>query len=454
MEVLSTSKEKIFSLKTRFINASLKIKVIVVAVILLVVWFGYSRITAAQNQQPSYQTAQVQRGTIISTISESGNVSSANQVNVNSPTDGVITDIYVKNGDQLNTGDKLFTVKSTATPQEKESAYASYLSAQNSLKSAQAKMNSLQSALFKANQSFITDKGIANPSDQDKVDPKYIEENADWLQAEADYKNQQGVIAQTQAALNSAALSYQATQDSVVTAPVAGTVANLAAITGSTVTASSSNNNNSSSSNSSGSSGSSGSTVLILGDFSNLLIDAQVNEVDIPNIHAGQKATITIDAFPGKTFVGKVANVDTVGTTSSGVVTYSVYITLIAPPSDIQPGMSASVTIETNRKDDALEVPATAVQTTNGTATVRVLKNGQINQVQVETGISSDTDTEIVSGLSEGDTVVTSVATTTQTGGQSSTSSPFSGLGGNRGFGGGGRSGGGGGIRIRTGGGG
>jgi membrane fusion protein, macrolide-specific efflux system len=250
----------------------------------------------------------------------------------------------------------------------------------------------------------------------------------------------------------------------LVTAPTSGTVANLSAVSGSTVAASAGNSGsgNGNSANSSASSGSSGSSsssstssdsqVLIIGDFSNLLIKAQVNEVDIPKIKSGQKATVTLDAFPDKTFVGTVANVDTIGTTSSGVVTYNVYITLVAPPSDIQPGMSASVSIETDRKDDVLKVPTTAIQNSNGTSSVRVLNNGQINQVEVQTGISSDSETEIDSGLSEGDMVVTSIATP-KTSGQSGTS-PFSGLGGGRGFGGGGRGGGGGGVIIRGGGGG
>src|SRR5438270_859843 len=118
-------------------------------------------------------------------------------------------------------------------------------------------MNSLQSALFKANQTFINDKGVSNPSDAQKQDPVYIEENANWLQAQADYKNQAGVITQAQAALTASSLSYQATQDSVVTAPVAGTVANLSVSQGNSVTASLSNNNSSSNTNANSSTSSS-----------------------------------------------------------------------------------------------------------------------------------------------------------------------------------------------------
>src|SRR5207237_1103020 len=119
-------------------------------------------------------------------------------------------------------------------------AYAAYASALSTLNAAKSKMNSLQSTLFKANQTFLTDKGSsATPSDAQKADPKYIEENADWLQAEADYKNQAAVITSAQAALNSAAIALQATQDSIVIAPISGTIANFSTFVGDKVTATS-----------------------------------------------------------------------------------------------------------------------------------------------------------------------------------------------------------------------
>src|SRR5882724_4237392 len=399
-----------------FLIASWKKKALLIAVVLLVVWFAFSRVSAANKQKQQYQTAQVTKGEIISAVSESGSVAAGSQVSVGSPADGIIQEVSVKNGDTVSAGQNLFQVNATATPQEQASAYADYLSAQNNLNTAKSKMNSLQSALFKANQTFINDKGISNPSDQQKSDPTYIEENADWLQAEADYTNQQGVISQAQAALNNASLAYQATQNAIVTAPVGGTVANLSVLVGSSVSAvnnNTSNTNNSSATTTSSSSSTSSSPVIVNGDFSMLSIKAQVSEVDIPNVHVGQKATVTLDAFADKTFVGTVTSVDTIGTTSSGVVTYNVYISLVEPPATIQPGMTASVIIQTNRKEDVLQVPTSAIQTTNGTPTVRVLKNGQVTAVPVETGITSDSTTEITSGLSEGDTVVTSIVSQT-----------------------------------------
>jgi macrolide-specific efflux system membrane fusion protein len=101
--------------------------------------------------------------------------------------------------------------------------------------------------------------------------------------------------------------------------------------------------------------------------------------------------------------------------------------------SDILPNMSATASIITKVDDNVLLVPSAAVQTVGASSTVKVLKNGQVSAVSVQTGDSSNSETVITSGLSVGDTVVTS---TISTGAASTTTSPFSG--GLGGFGGGG----------------
>lgn len=421
-----------------FLGLSVAKRVVIVVLLVVAGWFLLTRMSGVNKAKPQYQTATAETGDIIATLSGSGSVTSGTQVSVSSPTDGVITEVYVKNGDEVAAGEQLFAVKSTATPQEKASAYASYLSAQNSLNAAQAKLNGLQATLFKANQDFVTGKGTADP---DTDDPVYIEQRATWLQAEADFKNQSGVIAQTQAAYNAASLSYQQTQDATVTAPSAGTVANLSATPGTVVSAS--GNNDSSGSNANNASSNS-SPVLLLGNFSDLTVTVQVSEVDVTKIRSGQKATVTIDALPDKTFVGTVSSIDTVGTASSGVVTFNAYVQLASPPATIQPGMTAAVIIQTDRRDSVLKIPSAAVQNTGGEETVRVMKNGKVTSVPVTTGLSSDSETEITSGLSEGDTVITSINLPTNGTTSQQTASPFGGQGG---FGGGA-------VRIRTGGGG
>ncbi|HVT63454.1 MAG TPA: efflux RND transporter periplasmic adaptor subunit, partial [Legionellaceae bacterium] len=111
-------------------------------------------------------------------------------------------------------------------------------------------------------------------------------------------------------------------------------------------------------------------------------------------------------------------------------------IQLDDPSDDILPNMSATANIITKTDDDVLLVPSAAVHTTNGSSTVQVLQNGQVSTVDVTIGDASDSQTEILSGLSEGATVITSSTTTGATSTTTSGSSPFSSS--TRGFGGGG----------------
>lgn len=144
-----------------------------------------------------------------------------------------------------------------------------------------------------------------------------------------------------------------------------------------------------------------------------------LNEVDVVKVQEGQKATLTFDALPDVTLTGKVLEVAGVGTVSQGVVTYGVKIGFDTGDEKVKPGMSVSASIITESRPDVLLVPSSAVRGTGSAATVQVLDNpgapaadGSVEagspprSVAVETGLSNDTDTEIVSGLAEGDKIV------------------------------------------------
>jgi macrolide-specific efflux system membrane fusion protein len=365
---------------------------------------------------------------LVVSLTEAGQVSVANKVSIVTQASGIVSNVYVKSGQTVNAGDKIADVTlDTAGQQRQAQAYSALLSAQNGLQSANTQLYTLQNQEFVANQKFINDKGIPNPTNQDKLDPVYIEENASWLAAEAAYKNQANVIAQSQASLNNASLTYQLTSGTI-TAPTSGIVGDLTITKGMQI--GSSNTTAGSSTNTSNQAIAS----IIMGNATAVAVS--VAEVDAPQIKVGQAATITFDALPNKTFTGKVMGMNTTGTVTSGVTTYPTLIQLDdTTDNGIFPNMSATANIITKVDDNILLVPSAAVQTVGTTSSVRVLKNGQVSTVSVQTGDTSDSQTVITSGLNEGDTVVTS---TISTGTTTTTSSPFSGglrLGG---FGGGG----------------
>ncbi len=148
-----------------------------------------------------------------------------------------------------------------------------------------------------------------------------------------------------------------------------------------------------------------------------------LNEVDAAKIKIGDPATLTFDALPDLTIAGKVAEIDPVGTVTSGVVNYGIKIAFATQDDRIKPSMSVSAAIVSSVSQNTLVVPNAAIKT-QGTATYVLVASGGMASsttstvagavtlsnapvaVTVQTGLSNDIETEIVSGINEGEKVV------------------------------------------------
>ncbi|MCX6739240.1 MAG: HlyD family efflux transporter periplasmic adaptor subunit [Candidatus Parcubacteria bacterium] len=155
-----------------------------------------------------------------------------------------------------------------------------------------------------------------------------------------------------------------------------------------------------------------------------------MNEVDVAKIKVGQKATLTFDAVEDLTITGEVTEVDTIGTVTQGVATYNVKIAFDTQDERIKPGMTVSATIVIDVKTDALMVANSAIKTSaDGTSSyietfaaplagATDAQGAPSNTLPIEKtvtiGISNDTDTEILSGIKEGDLVVIRTTTAAQ----------------------------------------
>ena len=157
------------------------------------------------------------------------------------------------------------------------------------------------------------------------------------------------------------------------------------------------------------------------------IVELSVNEVDAAKLAVGQKATLTFDAIDNLTLTGTVAEVDTAGTVTQGVVSYGVKISLDSQDSRIKSGMTVNAAVQTAVHPDVLTVPSSAVKTVNGSSYVQAFDppltttggtTGAISataptQVPVTIGISDDTNVEILSGLTSGEQIVTRTITGT-----------------------------------------
>ena len=243
----------------------------------------------------------------------------------------------------------------------------------------------------------------------------------------------QNAVTQADANLQAA---KQAAAAREVTAPADGTVTILNVSNGDTVTGSGSTAKSSGTSGKgttggtgagTGSTSTSGSSSAALEISNPGLMNAvvQLNEVDVTQLKGGEKATLTFDAVSGLTIAGSVTSIDTVGTNTQGVVTYNVYVGFDATGTEVRPGMTVTAAIVTNVAPNVLYVPNAAVKTSGNGQYVQVIPGPGQAPVQktVTVGIATETYTQIVSGVNEGDNVVTqtvnpnTTATTTSGGG-------------------------------------
>jgi multidrug efflux pump subunit AcrA (membrane-fusion protein) len=150
-----------------------------------------------------------------------------------------------------------------------------------------------------------------------------------------------------------------------------------------------------------------GSIGVRLDKLDRLLVDVQVSEVDINNLQVGQPVTLSFDAIPDKQYNGVVSQVPEVGDIIQGVVEFNVLVELKDADQYVKPGMTAAVNIVIDQITNTLLVPNSAVRLVDGQHVVYILKDNQLQPIEITLGASSDTHSEVLEGnLKVGDLIV------------------------------------------------
>ncbi len=433
-------------LKNKIITSSWKAR-LVVLVLILGLSFGAWQVFGRSGQdEVKYETATAEKGTLISSISGSGTITSGNYTNVTTKTSGVVTKVYVTNGDTVTKGQKIAEIELDDYAKERQSAaWVAYLEAKEAYLAAVSGKSEADIAMWQARQAVVDaqealddlNDGGDNPSTKEEytdsewaIIPKTLDQKREAFSvAEAKYLNAGADITNASAKVAAALRNYQENSATVV-APAAGEITDLALAEGIIVSASSTT------SQTSGATIVSAQTVGKVSDSDGqLIVTVNLSEIDIVSVKANQKVTLALDAYEDKTFTGKVMAVNTSGNVSSGVTSYPVTILLDPVSVEVYPNMAVSVEIITNIATDVITVPVTAVQTVGNQNTVQIMKNGEVSNITVEVGTANDSSIIITSGISEGDEVVTSTITVSNNS-EDDANSPFGGSN----FGGGSRS--------------
>jgi HlyD family secretion protein len=393
---------------------------VILTVIILIAgvagYFYYKR-----TPEISYKTAKIERGSIVSTVAATGNLSAVITVQVGTQVSGTIQKLYVDYNSRVKKGQPIAEIDPALFNASVEQSQGNFLNAEANRQKANVALVDAERTV-KRNKQLLAD-GIISQSDYDVVETAL-------QSARAGVKAAEGSVAQTRGALMQAKTNLHY---SVIRSPVDGVVISRAIDVGQTVAASFSTP----------------TLFTIAQDLTKMQIEVSVDEADISRIKLAQKASFTVDSYPEQTFRGKVTQIRSAPIITQNVVTYVVVVSVDNSDLKLMPGMTANVSVEAAKKEDVLKLPPAALRfkpkskgddakekgkgemagvdaqrpagsggpsggskggsgkTRGKNQQVYLLKEGKPLAVPVTTGIANNNSIELVEGaLKEGDEVI------------------------------------------------
>jgi HlyD family secretion protein len=360
--------------------------IIGLVVILAIAGIAYASIRGQSKEGTPVTFGKVERLDLTSKVSANGRIDAKRKVDLSANVMGQIVNLAVAEGDVVKKGDFLMQI-------DQKQLAASAQGAEASMR-----------AMF---------------SDRDAARATLAEAQLNFDRAQSNFAGNiipRAELDRARTALDSARANVSAIEQRIdtlstttMTAPMAGIITALPVEEGEVAVIGTMNNP--------------GTILLTIADMSVVEAVMEVDETDIPNVKVGQNATVSIDAYPNKTFSGVVTEVGSSPMSRNGVstgteaVNFEVKIQLENPPAGVRPGFSASADIITGTRSKALAIPiqALVVREKPGSAPgkaqdeegVYVHKDGQAQFVAVSTGLAGESNIEIVKGLSEGQQIVT-----------------------------------------------
>jgi macrolide-specific efflux system membrane fusion protein len=424
---------------------------------------------ASGNQAGASRTATASRGVVQSTVSGSGNIQAASQLNLGFRTSGTVTHIYVTQGQHVTQGQLLATLDPQSAEVTLEQAKASVQSAEANLAKEEetngessngqsssgsggggagsastasvggaSASHTATSTATSPSRSTTTTKAQPTKASQtaSPTSPSTTGATGSATSSSVSTATREANLASARAAVKSAKLTVQsdaqAVENTKLLAPESGTIVSLPGQVGETVTgggttrATSASAGSSSSESGSGSaaggssssarssgSGSSGSassstSFAVLSDLSSMRLVVPLSESEVGNVRAPQTATVTIEALGGRKVAAHVSEVAILSTSNSGVVSYDVTFQLDQMESGLKPGMSATAEVIV-KQAEGVNVPTSAISG----GSVTVVRGGKHVRQPVVTGLAGNSATIILSGLNAGEVVVLPSSTST-----------------------------------------
>ena len=334
----------------------------VLAVLLLVAagaawWWGQGRAP-----EVSYRTAKIERGPLQASVSASGTVNPVTQVSVGTQVSGQVKELLVDFNSEVKAGQLIATIDPETFEYRVRQAQADVDAAQAAVLTAQANVSAARAGISRARTDFseaqrdyerkksLVEKQFIAQSEAEKAQAlvnttreSVSSAEAQLGVAEAQVKSARAGVAQRQAALSQSRVDLQRTQ---ITSPVNGIVIKRAVERGQTVAASLQ----------------APELFVIAQNLQDMQVEASIDESDVSRIRLGQKASFTVDAFPGQSFEGEIRQVRKAAQNVANVITYVAVIGFSNSAGRLLPGMTANVRVVTDLRDNALKIPNAALR--------------------------------------------------------------------------------------------
>ena len=368
----------------------------VVAVLALVVAASFRG--ERRGKGPKVYVEEAARTSIARLVKASGQIDPRVKVNISAHVVGRIERLFVEEGQRVEAGDPFLELETQAFKAARDQARAQVAIAQSNRRQAEIRLRDQELKLERMVR--LHDDGIAS---EEQLEQAELARTS----AELDLEEAREAVIQAEAALEKAADDLS---KATIFAPLSGRVIELNAEEGEVVVSGTMNNP--------------ASVIGTIADLSEILVEVDVDETEVAYLELGQQATIEVDALRDREYTGQVVEIGSSGfqrPQQPDVTFFKVKVLLADPDAALRPGMSARAEINTAEKSDALTVPIQAVvdrppltdegePEEDGEEIEVVLVVGDdftLAQRAVETGLSDATHVEILSGLEEGERVVT-----------------------------------------------
>ncbi|HTN49645.1 MAG TPA: efflux RND transporter periplasmic adaptor subunit [Burkholderiaceae bacterium] len=300
--------------------------VVLAAAVLLAV--GAWWLSRSGDEAPKYRLARVERGPLTATVSSTGTLNPVTSVQVGTQVSGQIKELFVDFNSPVKEGQLIARIDPETFQYRMRQAEADLEAARSSLNRSRVAQANSQRDLQRTKE--LVARNFVSPAELDRAQSTFDLAAAEVRTAEA-------VVQQREAQLASARIDLSRTD---IRAPVDGVVIKRSVDVGQTVAASLQ----------------APELFIIAKDLRDMQVETSIDEADVGRIRVGQRATFTVDAFPGRTFSGEVRTVRKAPQNAQNVVTYIAIVSAINDRGELLPGMTANVRIVTDTRESVLKV--------------------------------------------------------------------------------------------------